>query len=180
MDGLDRFVVVALLMAAFPNVPAPAATMQLYVEMLSDIPEEILATATRHVISRHKYNSWPTIAEIREACVDIQTGAKSYPNAYDAWDTVMTAIRQVGSYRRPVFENNPLIEKSINAVGGWVALCMSENAIADRARFVEAYTMYLKRATEDSYTLPEVADLTRRLSAGSSRLLLLRTGKEPK
>jgi hypothetical protein len=170
MTDQKRFVVVALLLAAFPNIPAPTATMNLYVEMLSDIPEEVLATATRHVISRHKFNCWPTIAEIREACVNMQTGANRFPTAFDAWCQVQKAIRDIGSYKYPTFEN-PLIEKSINGIGGWKLLCLSENQTADRARFIEAYDIFLKRATEDTYTLPEVADLTKRLSAGNNRLL---------
>jgi hypothetical protein len=175
MPSPERFIVVALLMAAFPNVPAPVATMNLYVDMLRDIPDQILETATRHVISRHKYNSWPTIAEIRESCIDIQTGAANFPTAFDAWDTVITAIRQYGYYRRPLFEDNPLIDKTINGIGGWAALCHSENQVADRARFVECYTLYLKRATEDTYTLPEVSDLAKRLTANHQRLLVDRS-----
>jgi hypothetical protein len=143
--------------------------------MLADIPEEILEIATRHVISRHKYHTWPTIAEIREACIDIQTGAREFPTAYEAWDQVCTAIRRYGFYRGGEalnsLETNPLIWKSIDSIGGWRMLCQSDNPVADRARFVDAYTIFLKRATEETYTLPVVTELARQLSVSSKRLL---------
>lgn len=172
----ERFVVVALLMAAYPNVPAPAATMKLYVEMLSDIPDDVLAMGTRHVISRHKYNTWPTIAEIRETCIDLQTGAANYQNAYDAWESVIKAIRRNGYMRRPVFEANPLIDKAIDAVGGWRLLCLSEDVTADRSRFIQAYESFFKRAADDTHMLPEVRALTKQLAGNQ---FLLDKPKEP-
>jgi len=160
-------------MAAFPNIPAPMATMCLYATMLSDFPDEVVRVATMHIISRHKYNSWPTIAELRDACIDIQTGASRFPSAYDAFETVIAAIQKYGHYRYPqhVFESNPLIEKTIKAIGGWSYLCMSEDLVADRSRFIQAYEKYFTAAVDETRMLPEVRALTLQLTAGTHRLL---------
>jgi hypothetical protein len=96
----------------------------------------------------------PTIGEIRGAVSDLRRASANVPSAYDAWQEVCREILNTGSYGTPGF-SSPLIERVVKNLG-WRNLCMSENQVADRARFVQAYEQLLERATTENMMLPEV------------------------
>jgi hypothetical protein len=55
----------------------------------------------------------------------------------EGWSDVLAAVSRYGYYREPAF-GDPLVARCVTALG-WKNLCTSENAIADRARFIELY-----------------------------------------
>ena len=153
--------------AAKLNAADMQAQLALWVQLLGDLPGEVLkAAALQHMASSQWF---PAVAELRQ-----QAGAIVAPaaqTAIEAWGTVTAAMASARYYRYadgfhefPVFDD-PITQKVVNAMG-WGNLCGSEDATADRARFLQGYEAVAKRMQDDRQTLPVVRDLTARLSMG--------------
>lgn len=168
--------VLEFLMNAYPNKEIGEETINIYLKLLADIPADLLKAAALAHVTKSQF--FPTVAELRDAGAGLMERASGVPNAYDAWHEVCRAISTHGHYHLPEF-SHPLVKKAVDACGGWKTLCMSENQIADRARFFQVYEVYQGRQQEENRMLPEVASmitmLAGRLSAGSERPAL-RTG----
>lgn len=78
---------------------------------------------------------FPSVAEIRQAYFARLLGPVK--SGAEAWAEVMRAVGRYGAYREPQFDD-PLVARVVGWFG-WRALCLSENAVADRARFIEAF-----------------------------------------
>lgn len=129
------------------------ATFAAWASMLEDVePRAGLAALKRHAAT----NKWPpSIAEIRAIVAESQHGRAR--TGAQAWEDVRRAIGSVGRNRAPTF-TDPVTALVVNGLG-WVELCNSENATADRARFIDAYEQHARRAAEDRSvaSLPGVA-----------------------
>ncbi len=150
MNQAEAAKLVAVMLVSFPaqahrlSDPEQQVTMaNVYADMLGDLSYEQCNAALRVLIQTRQF--MPTIAEIRAAVLDISRGPVQ-PGGV-AWGSVQRAIHEQGSYRRPGVDfvfNDPITAQTVSALG-WVELCLSENAVADRARFIETYE---KLATE--------------------------------
>jgi hypothetical protein len=148
---------VGVLLVAFPNNKANQQTAQVYEEMLQDLDYAKANAAVRRLIATAKF--MPTIAEVREACVDVMHG-QVRPGG-DAWGDVLAAVRRYGVYRSPVFDD-PIVARVVQSLG-WVEICNSENAAADRARFIQTYDQLAKAQRTEAKALhgaklPELAE----------------------
>jgi hypothetical protein len=161
----------AALASAFPNFPLTDPTIRIYGRVLADIEDDLLEKAALDCLSRVRF--FPSPGELRDAAFAIRR--PQLPSAFEAWGEVVDQIRSVGFYGTPSF-SSPRIETAVRQVGGWQMLCLSENAVADRARFLEAYQDTERRTDTSEKMLPEVKDLALRLSA-DRRLLQDREAK---
>ena len=89
----------------------------MYVEMLQEIPADVLDQVCRKAIMESKY--LPSIAEILQAARDF-TGEETLPFA-DAWDEIETQMKEAFVYDKPKF-SRPEIERTVKAFG-WQELC---------------------------------------------------------
>lgn len=144
-----------VLAAAYPRFELPQATVEIYTRLLVDLDFDTLKAATLHCATVHKF--FPTVAEIRAAAVELQTMAEGIPSESEAWGEVVKQIQAVGSYGKPKF-SHPLIEDVVRQLG-WINLCMSENQTADRARFMDAYSIAFQSSRRRAQMLPEVLDI---------------------
>lgn len=144
-----------MLCAAYPDHVAKLsdetmeAQVQLYHQMLFDLDLDTL----RSVVLRHLAESqwFPKISELRKAAARL-----AQPEALDpaeAWGQVVKAIPIYGATIAgadgpgiPPFDD-PLTAAVVRQFG-WNNLCWSENPVADRARFIEAYERQAQRAQE--------------------------------
>lgn len=113
------------------------ATQAGYRRFLLDLDYDLANAAIERAIATSKF--FPTIAEIRAAALATAVGPKRAGG--EAWEDVRKAIGRWGMNRTPGVEfqfADPLVARCVQALG-WGALCMSENATADRARFIELY-----------------------------------------
>ena len=140
--------------AAFPNFKPRELTREVYWQTLQDIPSDELKAAVLHCVTESGRAFAPSIGEIRGAVSDLRRAASNVPSAYDGWQEVCHQMRDTGSYGVPAF-SSPLIERVVKNLG-WRNLCLSENQVADRARFVQAYEQLMERATTEDMMLPEV------------------------
>lgn len=155
-------------------------TCAVYHDVLHDIPIDLLHNAARQCLATLKW--FPKAAELRGQALDLVMIALGVPTANDAWAEVTKRmnntfrVRQVGeriqvaitgmyeeapaghlTRRQPTAEDwsSPLIQKTIDGIGGWTALQMSDNAIADRSQFIRAYERYTLRQMQVARLLPE-------------------------
>lgn len=74
------------------------------------------------------------------------------PLAAEAWGEVVRQISRVGRDGQPQF-SHPLIERAVKALD-WRELCNSENQVADRARFIQAYEQMVQRQSDVASMTP--------------------------
>lgn len=161
--------VIGMLSAAFPNFKPSEMTPEVYYQTLQDIPADELKAAVLHCVSEAGRAFAPSIGEIRGAVLDLRKIAANVPTSYQAWQEVQKAFIECGMNNPPEW-THPLIAQTVKTFG-WRNLCMSENATADRMRFIQAYEQLAERAEKNETMLPQVRGYieTRReqLSAGS-------------
>jgi len=109
------------------------------------------------------------IAELRAAAFNILETANPIPTDYEAWAEVQAEIRRVGHCGQPQFEN-PLAEQVVQQLG-WRYLCLSENPVADRAHFVQAYQAMSERQRHSARRLQVVTEFIATLKAADRPLL---------
>jgi hypothetical protein len=151
-----------MLAAAYPNANVAAATLAVYMRTLADIEDDLLDAAAADCITRCVF--FPTVAEIRHAAAQVAKLRFGAPSAGEAWEEVTRGFRDGHDASG---WSHPWIESAIRQSGGWYSLRMSENQVADRARFLEAYKEIEKREAYDSVTLPQVRELALKLSSAN-------------
>lgn len=110
-----------------------------YFMVLADISnEDLIRAVSEHVAHADEF---PTIAQLRQLAL-----AGNYPSPGDAWAEVMHQMREVGRYREPAF-SHAMIGLAVEHLGGWQALCESDNLVADRAHFLRIYEELVRRET---------------------------------
>lgn len=154
----------ALLTAAYPQAPQATnrETAALYARTLADLPADLLEAAVLSAIGACKF--FPTVAELRDLAFSAVERAGNLPAPSEAWGDVMDAVSAIGYYRTPNWKVEAIAE-AVRAIGGWEMLCQSENSVADRARFIEAYGAIVQRARTDARQLPQVREALSRLTS---------------
>ena len=94
-----------------------AERIAMYVEMLKDIPADVLDKVCRKAILESRF--LPSIAELLQTARDFM-GVETLPFA-DAWDEIETQMHEAFVYEKPRF-SRPEIERTVNAFG-WQELC---------------------------------------------------------
>jgi hypothetical protein len=119
-----------------------AEEAEIWRQMLSDIPYDILITAVREYILTGKFP--PTIADIRETALKLIKPEKDW---LDAWGTVEKAIRRYG-YMQGDKALASMDEDTAAVVArfGWVSICMTENIDVIRGQFRMAFESQQKAA----------------------------------
>ncbi len=133
--------ILKLLGDVYPSFNLNSSAVEVYVHLLADIPGTVLEQAVLDHISRSTF--FPAIAELRTTAFNILEAAYPIPTAYEAWAEVQAEIQRVGHCGRPELKNS--IAAQVVAQLGWRYLCFSENPVADRAHFVQAYQAMVER-----------------------------------
>jgi len=161
--------VMAVLASTYPNFKLGPGTLDAYYTVLGDLDADMLKAATLHIAATSKW--FPAASEIRAAAFSLVEQSEGVPDAYEAWTQVLSEIGRVGRSGRPNWTHEA-VGATVQAIGGWGYLCMSENMVADRARFVEAYGMMVNRERERVRMLPavqaQIGKLAGRLTGGSA------------
>lgn len=174
MTKTETIDLVRLLLAAFPGQRsrmAPEdvkAMVAAYHVGLGDLDRGALEQAAARVVRTSKF--LPSVAEIREAAVEIQGGNGS-PTGAQAWGVVLRKIGRYGMNRAPGVDftfDDPITAKLVTPAT-WREICNSENIASDRARFIDAYDQLAARARKDAQAAPG-AMLPSGGSAGASAL----------
>ena len=146
--------IVGVISAAYPNFNPSPQTVDVYYQTLKDLPEDELKAAALHCVSEAGRKFAPSVGELRGAVSELRDMATNLPSSFQAWQEVLRQFNLTGSYGTPEF-SHPLITRAVNSLG-WRELCLSENQVADRARFIQCYEQLQERARRDDLLLPEV------------------------
>jgi hypothetical protein len=150
----DIKVIVAKMGAAFPNWQVTAFTLQVYFEDLKDLDGEQLRLAADMCRTENGRKFAPSTGELRGAVSRMTQMSSNAPDSYQAWREVCRAITDYGYTGTPEF-SHPLVTEAVKRMG-WRNLCMSEDQVSDRARFVACYEQLQERAETETMLLPEV------------------------
>lgn len=134
--------------------------MELWYRELSDIPFQLAEAVLRKWVATNKWS--PSIAEIREMTVGLVSGE---PMTWgESWEKALDVVRRYGSYGKEKAMNSldPLTRRCVESIG-YMALCMSENIMVERAHFQRIFEVYAKRE-QTAQRLP--ASLTQAIESG--------------
>jgi hypothetical protein len=144
---------VAVMIVAYPAqgsklTPDQQVTLaSVFADALSDFTYEQCNAALRVLIQTRQF--MPTIAEIRTTVLDLERGPVR--SGGDTWGAVLNAMKSKGAYRIPGvdFTFDDTVTATCVQRLGWRELCLSENTVSDRARFIELYDQLATQARRE-------------------------------
>lgn len=128
---------------------------EIYYDVLQELTDEQFKNAVNKIIRTNKYPSMPKPAEILE-----YVHGKPQDEALNAWNTTLEAIRHIGAYKTPIFEDKA-ISATIEHLGGWIKLCDTdkEEMIWVQKEFEKFYPI-MKRKNNESVMLCGITEQT--------------------
>ena len=116
--------------------------MDVWFALLHDLDYQILSKALQKHMLTNKFK--PTVAELREIYADLICPAIS--DWSEGWEQVSKAIGHYGMYRtEEAMKSFDEVTKEAVKRLGFQNICLSENLVADRARFAEIYQAIQQR-----------------------------------
>jgi hypothetical protein len=171
--------IIGYMKLAFPNyspdVTSPINTVDVLLDLLGDVPAEILKLAIKAACAEPGRAFAPAVGEIREAALKLSVSALGIPNEFEAWAEVCKMPKDLIRCRIEVDEegkmvtnengsaiildeqlkwSHVLIEKTALLMG-WPDF-PSEDESLDRAHFFQAYRAAVNRMMEEAGELPAV------------------------
>jgi hypothetical protein len=130
--------ILAVLTAAYLNFGINEAKLQLWNELLMDVPYPLAQAAIKKYICESP--NPPTIADIRGVVANIMYYKEDEVDARDAWGEVMRCVSAYGSYN-PEEAIEGMSRKTAEAAKkiGWREICLSENTSAVKDKFIRIY-----------------------------------------
>lgn len=174
MNELEFGKALAVLEDAYPRYTLEPRVVRTWYAILGDLDPDLLKAAVLQIASEDR-PFLPAPGEVRQCAFDLVERHSNFPTAWDAWSEVCKRIGDNGYVRVPEF-THPLIKRTVDCVGGWLQLCWSENAVADRARFVQAYETLAKRERAQVRILPQVREVLE-LASGKMKQVEAETGR---
>lgn len=145
---------------------------RVYHMVLGDLEPELLLKAAMGLVGSNTF--YPSAGELRRSYFDLVDSAANVPDAYQAWAEVKALFRRGYSRMHPPTAESvthPRVLAALDGIGGWRALCTSQNDVADRARYIQAYQTYTKREQYTERMLPGTMEVARRLVARQRKAL---------
>lgn len=116
--------------------------MNVWFTLLHDLDYQILSKALQKYMLTNKFK--PTVAELREIYANLICPVVS--DWSEGWEMVSKAIGQYGMYRtEEAMESFDEVTREAVKRLGFQNICLSENIVADRARFAEIYQAIQQR-----------------------------------
>ena len=125
--------IMAYLSSGFGGKNIPTATVDVYWDLLKDLPAEVVMAAVRKVLTEWEYPNLPLVGVIRKAATELITPPA--PTALEAWGMVREAIRK----DKPESSLHPAIQRAIKAFNGLDGIGYSEHIEFIQAQFLKAY-----------------------------------------
>jgi hypothetical protein len=137
-EGVKRLQLVTALAEQFGRKNSEAGLM-MFVNATGDIPIQAFEAGVMRAARESKY--MPSPAEIRQLSGDVPRLGEADRSVL-AWDRVVTAIRQIGGYQTPAFDD-PVIAATIRTIcGSWADLCETPSEtlhVWTKKAFLETY-----------------------------------------
>lgn len=133
----------------------PADQVEVYYELLNDIPYSALKSACARAIQEQRDNWLPSVGLIRSFASETANG--TLPNWSDEWDHVRQLVRTCGIYRKgdAMRAMTPVTQQAVRAIG-WETICDSENISVQAGQFRMSYEQSAKREADLRRISPEL------------------------
>ncbi len=150
MTETQALVLVNAIEAAYPRQSLKEGTVKVYVECLKDLDYEV---ASRVVYSHIRSERWfPTVAEIREACVEM---VHVIPTTESAMEIIRTSVQ---NHNYQAIKENHLFRQAVATVG-FDKIGYSEYPEPLYRQVKEAYENIRKREIRNLQNTPAVGML---------------------
>lgn len=139
-----EFLRVILYLEAGMGLKLPDARQEVYFDTLGDLPLEALQLAAQRVLLEHRWSTFPTIAELREAAVQATHGRVKEITAAEAWDMAWRAVGRIdpeidGSIDRACKGLPPIVVEAMKGLG-IVDLCYGKEPVGVlRGQFLKMF-----------------------------------------
>jgi hypothetical protein len=133
----------------------PEKSMDVYFDLLGDLPAEVLFTAAKRVILEHKWATFPSIAELREAASQTLRGKVTEISPAEAWELGWRAAGRIdpeidGSIERACQSLPPVIFETMKAFG-INALCYGKEPVGVvRGQFMKIFEQLAAREKREA------------------------------
>ena len=139
--------------ATYPTLTVKEGTVEAWYMNCHDIPAEVFGVAAKIALQEDKYSGLPPIGKIREIAINLMCG--KLPTYGQAFERVMAEVRKSGAYKSKealdkLEQEIPCIREIINQLGGFSALCQSNNIDVLRAHFQRLWEAMTKDIVRQS------------------------------
>jgi hypothetical protein len=137
-------------LAAAIQKPLPKESVAVYFDLLGDLQLAVLQTACKRVALEHRWATFPSVAEIREAAAETQRGQVKEIAPAEAWEMAWRAVGQIdpevaGSADRAL-SRVPLIVAAAVVAMGIPALCYGKEPVGViRGQFMKTFEQIAAR-----------------------------------
>lgn len=134
-----EFATVLAMLAAGLQLTIADETAEVYYRALGDLTIESFRDAVLITLHVHEFRTLPTIAELRRRACEVTHGKPA------GWDESLRRVRGLArgwglnGWHKARLELLPLEEATIEALGGWRAICDSTNPQTLTAQYRDAY-----------------------------------------
>ena len=153
----------------------PAASQEVYFDLLGDLPAENLRRAARQVIVEHPWHTFPSVNELRKAAT-----AADHIHAASAWELAWNAIKGIDLEQEHTLKRlanlPPLVKRAMIGFGLPSMIHGKEPVAVLRQRFMDFFEKIQASELRDKL-LPESAKPTA-LMAPALKRLTEKIGKE--
>lgn len=141
-----HYQVLKALAAAFPHSKVELETILTYAVFLADVSVEDLRRGAAWCMANSDF--FPTMHTLREAIQQADLEHRP-PTGPDALAEIKRKIGAIGYYGTPEW-SHPLIGRAVEGMGGWRALCLSEDPEGViRGQFLKVYASLEERVSSD-------------------------------
>lgn len=156
--------ILAYMALAFPNyhpdvTSAPVNSVDVYRDLLGDLPADTLKTATQACCAQPGRQFAPSAGEIRGMAVQLHAQAAGLPSAGEAWAAVIGSFERMpagnmagGGHDNPILDL-PLVVETVRQMGGYASIDY-DNQMAERAHFLKIYQAAYDRELTSAAQLP--------------------------
>ena len=135
------------------NILTTNEELELWYEMLNDIPYEVAVASVKKWVSLNKW--CPTVAGIRELSSEFIS--EKLDESGEAWELVLKAVRNFGQYRTTEALDSlpPLVSKVVKQVG-FKDICLSQKIGVERSAFCNLYMTELEKMRRENILSKEL------------------------
>ncbi len=147
-----------LIAAAWPKFEPDDAKVALWSELFTDVDFQVAKVALKKLMLLNTFP--PSVAELRQAVLDVTTPGNSRLPAPEAWGYVIAAIKKYGYYREgEALSSMPPEAAKVVGWMGWQDICQSDNIDVVRGQFLRMYETNLQREKEQALLPPALKEI---------------------
>lgn len=129
---------------------AALARMEVFYDLLHDLPFEVMQTAARRVAIEHPWPTFPSVAELRAAAVETMRGQIKEMSSAEAWNMAWLAAGKIdleieGSVERACSQLPDLVFEAMQSFGISALACGKEPITVVRAQFTKIFDQLASR-----------------------------------